>query len=120
MIADNVACADGMHADLFVGRSPINPCAPMRDIAFIIKSAHFAEDLRQTFRGSARRILFQPMMRLDDLEIEPVAEQLRCFACQPEERVHANAEVRREQHRNRFRRFLDRMSFARSNARSCR
>ena len=47
------------------------------------------------------------MMRLDDFEVETIAEHFRRFACQPEERVHADAEIRRQQNGDRFCCLLD-------------
>jgi hypothetical protein len=57
-------------------------------------------------RGPARRIGFPVVMRLHDLDIEPIrAENARGRINQPEHEVYAHAEVRRHDHGGRARYF---------------
>ena len=107
VIAHHVATAHGVHADLGAGAFADDPLASMPHVAVVFEVAHFGEDLCQAFGGAARRVFFEPMVHFHHFEVEVRPEDFRRFAGEPEEGVHADAEVGREDNRDRFRGFVN-------------
>src|SRR4051794_36112193 len=81
----------------------------MSDVLVVLEPARLAQDLREALGRSARRILLQTMMRLHDLNVKVGTQELIGFTREPKKRVHADAEIGREQDRNRGGCILDRL-----------
>ena len=98
VIADHIAAANRMDADLVVRAFADDSLASVPRVRVVRKASRFGQNLRELFRGAARGILLQPVMHLDDFEIERWAEDFRRLFREPEKRVHADAVVRRKDH----------------------
>src|SRR4029450_4748219 len=82
MLADHIAFADRPNRYLIIG------------------VPHLAQNSGKGLRCSAGRVFLRLMMRLNNFNIEFRAKRLGSVTCQGEKRVHACAEVRRENNRN--------------------
>ena len=67
---------------------------------FLLNFLRRFQNLSERFGRSAGGVLFHFVMRLDDLRIEIRTEQVGSFPRQPEQYIHANAEIRRENNRH--------------------
>ena len=83
MIANDIATADRMDADLVRRPFADQTFASVSHIFPVIELPNFAQNLRQLFRGPARRIFFKAMMDLRDFEIEISPEHFRRFSGEP-------------------------------------
>ena len=83
VISDNIAAANRVNPNLGVRPLADHSRAAMREILAGIEVSRIAQNFSQSLRCPARRVLFQPVMDLDNLGIEIVAQQLRRFSGQP-------------------------------------
>ena len=102
MIAHHIAAANRVNANLRGRTAPAQTLATVCNVLRVIKLPDLAQNFRQSSCGAARRILFHAMMHLDNFKIETGTEHLCRFPGQPEERIHADAEIRRGNNRQRF------------------
>ena len=93
VITDNIAPTDGMDADLLRRAGSDIAEASVAAVLVILETAHVGEDLYQSTGGAAGAVFFQAVMHLQHFEIKIRAQQFRRLACEPEEGVHADAEV---------------------------
>src|SRR6185295_10363781 len=74
MIADDIATANRVNADLRRRTLPRQTLATVRNILRVIELPRLAQDLRQFLRRAAGRIFLQTMMRLDNFQVEILAK----------------------------------------------
>ena len=58
VIADDITAADRMHADFDIGTLANEAFTAMASILRVIEFAHVGQNLDETLRGAARRVLF--------------------------------------------------------------
>ena len=92
MISDDVAAADGVHADLRFRAGSDHSLTTVDHILFIGEPPRLADPLRNRHSGSAGRILLLIMMRLNDLHIV-IAQDSGDFLRKIEEQIHTDAEI---------------------------
>ena len=83
VVANYVAAADRMHPDFLVRAFAHDAGATLANDLFELLLADLGQYLSQRFGGSAGGIALQPMMHLDDFQIEPGPQDFGCFARQP-------------------------------------
>ena len=67
---------------------------------FGLGPACLRQNLHQAFGSPARRILFQPVMNLNDLRIETFRQRLGSLPCEIKEKIHTHGEVGRMNQRD--------------------
>ena len=76
VLADDVAAADGLHADLFLGPLAADPFAVEVGHFVVVAPEGLGHHLTHADRGAGGGVLLQFVVRFDDLHVEIVAEDL--------------------------------------------
>jgi hypothetical protein len=97
VIADDVAAADGMHADFAARPRADLSRASVDDRAVGVEAS--AGRFDEASRGAARRIDFLAVVRFDDLDVEGEAESTGRLLDELGQELHAEAHVRGPEHR---------------------
>lgn len=93
VVADNVAAAQGMHADFVFGSGADDSLAAMFQGFVRREIAGLGEDVCESCGGAAGGILFVMVVHFDDFEVEGVSQDFRRFASKPEKGVDAGGVV---------------------------
>ena len=93
MVADDVAAADGVHADLMLRTCANDPLTAMTDIFVVIPALHTRDDFREADGSAAGSVFLFVVMGFDDLDIEPFGESLRGDFGKIEKQVDSDAEI---------------------------
>ena len=110
MLADDVAAADGVKADLFrralAGFAMATVARDVADLAL----ERLRHDFAQLERRAGRRVDLVAVVRFDDLDVVALAEDLRRGFGELVGGVHAHREIRRHHDRHALRRRGDGLS----------
>ena len=93
VIADDVAAAQGMHADFVFGSGSDDSLAAVFQGVVWREIAGLGEDVCEGCGGAAGGVLFVMVVHFDDFEVEAVSQDFRCFAGEPEKGVDAGGVV---------------------------
>lgn len=93
MIADDVAAAQGVHADFVFGSGADDSLAAVPEGFVQREIAGLGEDVCEGCGGAAGGVLFVMVMHFDDFEVESASQDFRCFASEPEKGVDAGGVV---------------------------
>src|SRR5687767_10276809 len=91
VISDDIAAAQGMHANLPSGAFAADPLAA---VAYLERFLSPLDDnLGQARCRPARRIPFLAVMHFNDFRIEPRAENFRSLAREPEQGIDSHGKI---------------------------
>lgn len=93
VIADDVAAAQGMHADFIFGSGADDSLAAVFQGVVWREIAGLGEDVCEGCGSAAGGVLFVMVVHFDDFEVEAVSQDFRCFAGEPEKGVDAGGVV---------------------------
>ena len=94
MIADDIATAECVHADLAGGACSGEAKATVNDVLVIIRFRFLIEDFEKSARGTGRGIDLMTMVHFRDLDIKMfIAEDARGVAGEPEQRIDADGKI---------------------------
>jgi hypothetical protein len=99
VISHDVSASECVDADLFRRASADVAHAAMPTVGIVIEATDVSQNLDQGAGGATRRIFFEPVVHLDDLQIKRITEELSGFPREPEEGVHSDTEIRGQDNR---------------------
>ena len=105
VLADDVAAADGLHADLFFGPLAADPLAVVVGHLVVVAAERLGHHFAHAHRGAGGGVLLLVVVQLDDLHVEVVTQGLGHVLEDLEADVDADAHVRGEHRRDILRQF---------------